>query len=246
MSSWWCICYSRVAKVEAEKVTACRKTEAECHGLERAVAAGKSGMVARSLSRPCIELTAAHPGDVHGGRQAWSPSKKPGSWMSLGFCRLPGEGELVQNDDGFKVMLDEKIGEVTVSSTTDEVVQLLGEPKKKGRIQMSEASGDDLQTWSYPAHGLSIEMAIDDRKTGKGSVAAISMKAPATLKTRLGIGIGSTRKEVLDAYGKLRDPEFPSGTDEEVFLAGSIYGGVFFTFNKKDKVSEIFVGAGAE
>ena len=50
---------------------------------------------------------------------------------------------------------------------------------------------------------------------------------------------------MLDGYGKMRDPEFPSGDREEVLLAGSIYGGIFFTF-KKDKVSEIFLGAGAE
>ena len=175
-------------------MTACRATEAECHALERAVRQGNKGMVSRSLSRPCLELKAAHPGDVHGGRGLWSPSKKPGSWLSVGFCRLPGDGELVHNEhDAFKVMTEERIG-------------------------------------------------------GKGgqSITAINVKAPATFKTRLGIGIGSSRKEVLGAYGKLRDPEFPSGDNEEVFLAGSIYGGVFFTFNKKDQVSEIFAGAGAE
>ncbi|MBL8974757.1 MAG: hypothetical protein JNK56_29445, partial [Myxococcales bacterium] len=53
------------------------------------------------------------------------------------------------------------------------------------------------------------------------------------------------RQAVLAAYGKLRDPEDPSGDDAEVFIAGSIYGGVFFTF-EADKVREIFLGAGAE
>jgi len=243
--SWWCVCYARIAAVEAEEVTACRATEAECHALERAVRQGNRGMVARSLSRPCLELKAAHPGDVHGGRSLWSPSKKPGSWLSVGVCRLPGQGELIQNDTSFKVMEDERLGELSVSSTSDEVAQKLGPPTRKGRIEMSEASGDDIQSWFYPAQGLTVAMAIDDRETGKGSVSTLTIKAPATFKTRLGIGIGSTRKEVLDAYGKLRDPEFPSGDKEEVFLAGSIYGGVFFTF-KRDKVSQIFVGAGAE
>ncbi len=241
--SWWCVCYSRVAAVEAEKVTACRSTEKECHALERAVAAGNKGMVARSLSRPCLELKAAHPGDVHGGRERWTPSKKPGSWMSVGECRLPGDGELVQNVDTFKVMMDEKIGELSMSSTGADVVAQLGEPTRKGRTDLSEASGEMIQAWHYPDQGVTLGMVVaDDKSTSIGSV---TIKPPCTLKTRLGIGIGSTRKEVLDAYGKLRDPEFPSGEQEEVFLAGSIYGGVFFTF-KKDVVREIFVGAGAE
>ena len=124
------------------------------------------------------------------------------------------------------------------------MVAKLGEPAKKGRKAMSEATAETIQEWSYPDRGLKLAMADDDKR-GQ-SITAITIKAPATFKTRLGIGIGSSRKEVLGAYGKLRDPEFPSGDNEEVFLAGSIYGGVFFTFNKKDQVSEIFVGAGAE
>ena len=73
----------------------------------------------------------------------------------------------------------------------------------------------------------------------------LTITAPSTLKTRKDIGIGSPRQAVLAAYGKLRDPEAPSGDDAEVFIAGSIYGGVFFTF-EADKVREIFLGAGAE
>ena len=127
------------------------------------------------------------------------------------------------------------------------MIAKLGGPAKKGRKAMSEATAETIQEWSYPDRGLKLAMADDDK--GGQSITAITIKAPATFKTRLGIGIGSSRKEVIDAYGKLRDPEFPpgdKGDKEEVFLAGSIYGGVFFTFNKKDQVSEIFVGAGAE
>lgn len=50
---------------------------------------------------------------------------------------------------------------------------------------------------------------------------------------------------MLARYGKFSDPDDPSGDAEEVFIAGSVYGGIFFTM-KADKVVEIFMGAGAE
>ena len=241
---WWCVCYSRTAAVEAEPLTACRATEAECHSLERAVAAGHRGMVARSLTHPCSELVAAHPGDIHGGRGVWASSRKPGSWLSLGVCRLPGEGELIQAEGGPDPMREERFGELAINMPAAAVLERLGEPKRKDRIELSEATGDHVQTWFYPDQGLALGMYSDGRK-GAQSIGAITVKAPSTLTSRLGVGIGSPRKAVLDAYGKMRDPMFPSGDKEDVFLAGSIYGGIFFTF-KKDKVSEIFVGAGAE
>ena len=139
---------------------------------------------------------------------------------------------------------EEKIGELEIGTPAAVVVEKHGEPKKKDRIEMQEATGDYVQTWSYPDQGLTLGMYSDSRKSAQ-TIGAITIKAPSTLTTKLGVGIGSPRKVVLDAYGKMRDPEFPSGDKEEVFLAGSIYGGIFFTF-KKDKVSEIFLGAGAE
>ncbi len=235
----------RTAAIEAEKLTACRREQSECRALERAVAAGKKGMVARSLSRPCIELKAAHPGDLHGGRDAWTASKKAGSWMSIGTCHLPGEGELVQNTIApYKIMNDERIGELAMGMTAGDVITKLGEPLKKSRLWPSEVMGGYYQEWSYPDLGLKLGMDSDDRRSPQ-SIGAIFLKAPGTYKTRFGVGIGSARKEVLDAYGKMRDPEFPSGDAEETFVAGSVYGGVIFTF-EKDKVSEIFVGADAE
>ena len=66
--NWWCVCYSRTAAVEAEPLTACRATEAECHALERAVAAGKPGMLARSLTHPSMAGAAC-------GRPRKSPAR---------------------------------------------------------------------------------------------------------------------------------------------------------------------------
>ncbi|MBK8266492.1 MAG: hypothetical protein IPK80_34845 [Nannocystis sp.] len=241
---WFCVCYSRITAEGGAPLTACRSTLDECHGLEKAVAAGKKGMVARSLTHRCTELRAAHPGDVHGGREVWQPSKKPGSWLSLSACHLPGEGELVQAGTGPNPMGDEVIGGLRIGLPAAEVIKLLGEPGKRGRIEEEGATGEWVQSWDYKDQGVSISMSADTRK-GPQTLHSLRIAAPSAFKTSKDIGIGSTRKAVLAAYGKLRDPEDPSGDAAEIFIAGSIYGGVFFTF-KADKVLEIFVGAGAE
>lgn len=47
------------------------------------------------------------------------------------------------------------------------------------------------------------------------------------------------------AYGSFEDKENASAAKKNSFVAGSIYGGILFTF-KDNKVSSIFFGAAAE
>ena len=155
-----------------------------------------------------------------------------------------GSGGASGGASGPNPMGDEVIGGLRHGQPAEEVVKLFGEPSGRGRTAMEEATGDYIQTWTYKDAGLAIDMAASTRK-GPQRVSRLTITAPSTLKTRKDIGIGSPRQAVLAAYGKLRDPEDPSGDDAEVFIAGSIYGGVFFTF-EADKVREIFLGAGAE
>ena len=240
---WWCICYSRKVETGSEPMTACRDREPACHGLEGAVAAGRSGMVARSLTHKCEVVTGAHPGDVYGGREAWQASKKAGGWLSVGVCRLPGEGEPVQAEDGPNPMGDERIGGLRYRMPAAELLGLLGEPSKRDRISFEGATGEYYHHWFYPEQGLKVAMSSSTRK-GAQSIYRFWVRAPSSFTTRFGVGIGSSRKDVLKFYGKLRDLEWLDG-DDNSFVAGSVYGGVFFTFTA-DKVSEIFVGASAE
>lgn len=123
--------------------------------------------------------------------------------------------------------------------SASEVETALGRPTKLGKKIEEEASGDVIQTWSYPATGVSIDMV--DREAGQ-EVARFTVTPPSTLETSRGVGIGSSRAKVEAAYGSERDAEMSS---EEVFIAGSVYGGVFFHFDQGN-VTSIFVGAGAE
>ncbi len=242
--SWWCVCYARTTATGGEPVTACRASEAACHSLAAAVAAGRKGMVPRSLTHRCQVASGAHPGDVYGGRDAWQPSKKAGGWLSVGACQLPGEGERVQAGNDTNTLPDDRLGELSEGMAAADVLAKLGEPGKRGRISEEEATGLFLQTWDYPDQGLTVMMGAPARR-GPQTIHSLQIVAPSTLTTRLGVGIGSPRKDVLARYGKFRDPDDPSGDAEEVFIAGSVYGGIFFTM-KADKVVEIFMGAGAE
>ena len=71
---------------------------------------------------------------------------------------------------------------------------------------------------------------------------AVTVFPPFEGKTSRGVGIGSTEEEVRAAYKNLIDPGSRPG---EMIIAGSVYGGVFFTI-EDGKVTTIFIGAGAE
>jgi hypothetical protein len=63
------------------------------------------------------------------------------------------------------------------------------------------------------------------------------------VQTEKGIRIGSTEQEVNEAYGRFRNAE--ESKQGEVFVAGSVFGGLIFTF-QQGRVSKIFIGAAAE
>jgi len=56
--------------------------------------------------------------------------------------------------------------------------------------------------------------------------------------------IGSTEREVVEAYGRFRDPEEDS-EEGRSFVAGSVYDGMIFDF-QDGRVIRIFLGSAAE
>jgi hypothetical protein len=75
-------------------------------------------------------------------------------------------------------------------------------------------------------------------KPGNQSLNMITITKPCELKTKRNIGIGSTYEEVDNAYRKEINPEF---SDTETLTAGSIYGGIIFSFQNMR-----VIGASAE
>lgn len=126
--------------------------------------------------------------------------------------------------------------------TAQEIVAKLGEPDKKGARMTEEASGDIVEYWTWSAKGVTLGMTAPNMTDPVNASRDITVRAPFAEKTERGIGIGSTEAEVQKAYAGLLDPNSKPG---EQWIAGSIYGGVFFTITD-GVVSDIFIGAGAE
>ena len=144
--------------------------------------------------------------------------------------------------DPFALMREEILGELKLDLSAQQVIQLLGNPIQKGQVEFW--AGDALyhQYWYYPNQGITLSMASETEK-GQQNIAFIKLVSPSTLPTKRGITIGSSIEEVSLAYAKEKDQEM--SIPDQTFVAGSIYGGLIFTFDQ-GRVIEIFLGAAAE
>lgn len=145
-------------------------------------------------------------------------------------------------DETFDVLKAESLGKVKHEDKEKVVLKLFGQPKSKGSDELWEATGEWVQEWRYPEQGIELQMA-SKKKGGTKAVSIIKGLSNCKFATARGIKIGSSLAEVRKAYGDVEEKDDPK--NDEVFVAGSVYGGVIFTLKQK-KVVEIFIGAGAE
>ncbi len=136
----------------------------------------------------------------------------------------------------------EALGGIKIGQKAAEITAHAGEPDNKGKDTEWEAIGEWVQEWDFKTQGLTLNMA-SATQGGVKAVLSIAAEAPCKLATVRGIHIGSTMAEVARAYGDVHDKEM--SVPGETFVAGSVYGGVIFTFTD-GKVSQIFIGAAAE
>ena len=141
-----------------------------------------------------------------------------------------------------KSLEKEALGKIKLEQKAADVTALIGKPDSKGKDAEWDAIGEWVQEWRFKSHGLTLNMSSKS-KAGAKTVLTITATAPSKLATARGIHIGSTIAEVTKAYGKVHDKE--QSDPGKTFVAGSIYGGVIFTFTD-GKVSQIFIGAAAE
>lgn len=150
-------------------------------------------------------------------------------------CILPLQaGEAQVDREGF--------GKLMIGQKAEAVITILGKPESKGKDLMWEAIGELVQEWKYPSLGLTLNMSSAKKRAAK-TLWSISATGGCSLITARGIRIGSSEAAVRKAYGKEEDKS--SSVRGESFVAGSVYGGVIFHF-EKGKVSDIFIGAAAE
>lgn len=137
--------------------------------------------------------------------------------------------------------MTERMGPLRLDLPEAEVKKAVTCPLTLGKEQKWEADGSWHQDWHF-ACGIDLGMR-SERKGGKKTVESIKISGHSDLKTSRGIGLGASEQDVQKAYGKEWSKEESQMPD--LFVAGSLYGGVMFTF-KGRHVSEIFVGAAAE
>jgi hypothetical protein len=151
----------------------------------------------------------------------------------------PSEASSSNADD---LMQLERLGEFKIGSSAARIMENLGSPKTKSKTVFSEADGLYRQSWYYPKPGIVFQMATEN-ETDKPKVASIKLTRPSKLETDRGITIGDSYDKVVRAYGAYQDQE--NSVPFKRLVAGSIYGGLIFSF-RNGRVVEIFLGAAAE
>jgi hypothetical protein len=150
---------------------------------------------------------------------------------------------LSAQEDEFRLLRGEKIGELKIDLLADKAQAIIGAKPKVGRKEKWEADGSYHQEWRFSQRGISLTM-VSGTKTSAQSVGAVTVTSPCSWATARGIRIGSSEQEVMKAYrADYSKEESDPGSQ---FVAGSIYGGIIFHFDPAGKVSKIFLGAAAE
>lgn len=185
--------------------------------------------------------------------RVWSESGTAGVYVDgEATTRQLTQGARIYSIDvvGADIMLDAIIGGIRLGTSENELLEVaktesLGSPKK-GEDVLWGAIGEAVQPWEFEDTGLSVDMASAEIG-GDKEVFSITIKAPSKLQTARGIGIGSSKEEVVTAYADYPTEKFEAEMISEngSYLVGSIYGGMIFGL-EGGKVSEIFLGASAE
>jgi hypothetical protein len=166
-------------------------------------------------------------------------------WMACsGLPALFAQSQGTQNAEGSQFNTgEERIGELRLGLTEKAVHGNIPCKPRKGKEVYEAATGENVQMWKYPECGIVLKMS-SERKGAAKEIGSITITSPSKLVTGRGIHIGSTESEVIEAYGRYRDPE-GSGAKGKTFVAGSVYDGMVFDF-QGGRVVRIFLGAAAE
>jgi hypothetical protein len=148
----------------------------------------------------------------------------------------------VSSSNADDLMQLERLGAFKIGGDAARILEILGKPKTKSKTVFSEADGLYRQSWYYPKQGMVFQLA-GENKTDKPKIASIRLTRPSKLETDRGIRIGDSYDEVVRAYGRHQDQE--NSVPFKRLVAGSIYGGLVFSF-QNGRVVEIFLGAAAE
>ena len=104
------------------------------------------------------------------------------------------------DEEMFKLMKSEKIGELKLEMTEAQLKQALPGQPAKAADRLWGADGQYHQRWTYAKQGLRLSM-VSEKKGAAKTVESIECAARCTLKSARGIGVGSTVAALRAAYG---------------------------------------------
>ena len=165
--------------------------------------------------------------------------------QSEGFTLASAEpSKILSGDDleEFSLIRSESFDGLKLDMSIQEFEPLLLCRVEKGEPVLWAGIGEIIQEWNYQDCGIKLQLSTVDPETPQ-IISSIIVRPPSELKTSRGIHIGSTEQEVSEAYADYLDEDYSVSGD--TLVAGSIYGGLVFTF-KDNLVESMFLGAGAE
>lgn len=157
-----------------------------------------------------------------------------------------GDSEDPDNENSPRVVAavallqEESIGGLKPGIDAKAAEKILGKASKKGKAAVEEATGETVATWEWKKAGVRIVFS-DAKKKPVASL--IALGAGAKLKTKAGVGIGSTLEELDAAYASVRRP--PDGDAEASYLVGTMYAGMSFELVDR-AVTAVYWGTLAE
>ena len=159
----------------------------------------------------------------------------------------PAPAPCEDDDDMCRVdrMGDSRVGWLALGSPLEQAQARLGTPDEVTDPEIEGASGESFRIFTWQAAGVRLD--VREGQPGQQVVHSFMVRPPFEGLTERCVGLGSALAQVERAYAGLRDPNMEAPTAQGgTFIAGSVYGGIFFHLDEQGRVSSIFVGAGAE
>ena len=137
----------------------------------------------------------------------------------------------------------ESLGKLTIGMSPEALIAAYGEPSKKDKRMLYEATGEHHETWNWQGKGVKVDMLAPAATGPVGQASFLMVSGPFGGKTAKGVGIGSTREDVLRAYDACLDRESIS---EQGITLGDVFN-VALSFDFEGaSVSSMSMGAMSE
>jgi len=95
----------------------------------------------------------------------------------------------------------EVINKIQLGMSPEEVINRLGDPSSKSDVEeLEEGIGEWYQTWTYKELGMDVIMRSNNKNMKDAFASGIVINKDSQIKLASGIGIGSTKNDVMEKY----------------------------------------------